>query len=579
MSFPFTFQKSQRSNRRILDLLKPENEPLVVWWYGGIRKNIIAPSMPTCVVFLKKSRGGAWVPKNIPVFYLGLLRIGSVWENGMQVADADLTIETCDVNFSTSAWQFVSPYECHQWGKPSPVLQEDYPLRYGDKDHNWLIHFPLPNEKNLLIPCMEFFTRMVGHHANVRRILMMDPWPDSIERLSMPFDAGVDTTGVWPVKLRTSIHNDDATLIAHLLHDHHAQTMIKGINAQLLTAPAGHNFVFPKIGPWFEGPARIRLAGLWINNGMTFLGLRILGASEPADYPPILIDRENSNKVEATAKDGADQAWPNTGKIENFPEVVDIASVEPDQGSPIGEIDEEPFEILGKRREVRHHYHERAKTAHGGGIKKPVDVDALSGGEPHGQGKHIGQASIESEPIPPSTPSGGVLRKMWAAMQDFLANQRIDALGSYDGTVFVPAPDMQLAPIPPYAKTDKTSGKFRNWPYLDIGKKTARRVLIARIKVAGRIVYVLEIERRSRKGGQTEESFKGLAFALADGVNVKPFMDALLLEVRRRRGLLDGITISGMRNSQAFRHVETSGDNGVPYRKLTGNILKKTEED
>lgn len=147
--------------------LKNETERLVVWWYGPIFKNIRADSVPKIYIFLRpidhENNLGEVVIREAALTHLGLLRIGSVWEKGVSNSRIAFEEKLFPVSFSPSGWRIVSLDDLHKAGRSLYTTFYDASYLPLDRKHkSYLIEFDLPDGKHLLIPCIEFFSRVYG---------------------------------------------------------------------------------------------------------------------------------------------------------------------------------------------------------------------------------------------------------------------------------------------------------------------------------------------------------------------------------------------------------------------------------
>jgi hypothetical protein len=128
----------------------------------------------------------------------------------------------------------------------------------------------------------------------------------------------------------------------------------------------------------------------------------------------------------------------------------------------------------------------------------------------------------------------------------------------------------------------EVDGTTRKWPYMDITtQQEVRGILVARILVAGRPVYILEVQRRSRKRKdacgnmeEAEESFKGLAFALDDRCDFLVWLNKFLSDVRHVKGVVEKISGTCPGSPAVFKHRPAKDDN-VPCEAAVMNALRK----
>lgn len=561
---------------------------LVVWWYGPVTKNRQADSVPNVVVFFRRidddNNLGNFVRVETALTHLGLLRIGSVWNKGVSRSVINYEAKAFDLSFSEGSWKIVSPYEVtHEERRSSLILPDDYPLRFtSDKNH--LLDFRLPDDRNLLIPCTEFFVRCYGRSVEIKRVLATYPWHEAEPRLFKPIEMAVQP-GTWPIKLARRIYNDDAVFIAHVMYDPYVKRQAMLVYSQIESAFAAQKpYAFLKIAPWFRGPAKIMVAGIPINGGRTFLGLQVLGGSQPRGND-ILRDREWTNKTdgEAATDTGVDDAVCIPIRLmHRLPNIINLTSDdEPDHGSSSLEIEEDDYVILGEPRvviDVR-----RAKE--GGATSRYLSGDgstSYSTGEPYGSEKDVGHASIHARAV---MESHGILRDMWNAVRHLQAShpdviQVAEWFTFEDG--FQSGPDLKLVALEAFGEEEEGIGNdIRNWVFHDPLSRTPRGALIIRITMSGKQVYLLEIQRRPMKKKDelgmekdAEEAFKGLVFSLSDVDGLHSWLRSLLAQVRKVKGVVQRLTGGCPGVAHAFKHALAS-DEQVPCEAAVKNALRK----
>ena len=574
------------SKIRICDQLKHEKDELIVWWYGGIVKNYRAESVPKVVVFFRKldknGNLGTFERRYIALTFLGLLRIGSIWKDGECRSEAVMpTEQKLALEFTQGTWKFVSPLQAAKSGSENPINPVDYHLYYPS-DKNWLIDFPLANGKNLLIPCTEFFVRCYGCSEEVPRVLATYGWEKVNKRFYVPFDQPV-MPNTWPVKLKNRMYNGDVVFLAHMKYDRYTALAAKSINSQVENSFLNKEpYAFVQAGPWFEGKAQVLVSGLWINQGKTFLALRILGGSDPQEAP-IQRDRENSNKIDGSAGSALGNATDGRPSrvIKKPPEIIDLTDdQEPDHGAASVEVEEPDYIVLGERRviiDVR-----RNKSTNRLNIPRNVgDLKEFSSGEPHSGGKGVGFASIHAIPI---MESEGMLRDMWKALHHVKAKQP-NLISSVDWFTFEAgfssSKEPNLIGLQPFDENEEIATDIRNWLYLNVSEEAPRGILIARIIALDKTIYIAEMQRRPRtkrdSAGNvvdTEESFKGFAFMLDEQSQFEFWLGKLLSDIRHVKGIVQKLVARCPGKAASFKH-STVKDDGVPCETAVLNALKK----
>lgn len=569
---------------RILPLLVHEKGELLVWWYSGIIKNYRAESEPKVAVYFRELNDNVpGVFRNIlvPLTSLGQLRIGTIWENGVCSAEAVMETVQFQVDFNNGSWKLISPFDAKSNGYSKPFTQDDHPLEYVS-DRNWLLEFPFSDGRGLLIPCLEFFSRCYGRSEEVKRVLATYTWAKAESRLYIPVNKS-EHPGKWPIKLTSRVYNGDTTLLAHVYYEQYAEEAARNIHSQIeISFLNNEPMAFIKVIPWFEGSAKIKVKGFWTENGKSFLGLQVIGCSDPEGVP-ILRDRENTNKtgpIEAGAELG--QSWSNmpAGR-KKYPMIIDLtADDEPDHGATSVEIEDPEFEILGEPRIIIDVEREKAKSS-SGKYRKGKDAKAFSGGEAYGSGKDVGHASIHA---PIVMESKGALRDMWEALL-ILRKKTPELIQSVEWFTFKDGFSSEVEPkinaLEPFDKGVKVTTKVRKWLYSDVLNKVPRGILVAKIKVVGRIVYLIEIERRpltkrdkDGKVVETEEPFKGLVMTLNNHDQFITWLKEFMSDIRHASGIVQTLVGKCPGVADVFKHPKVAS-NENPGKAALNNALKK----
>ena len=594
--------KRLASSLRLKEYLTGNTKKWIVWWYCGIYKNPKAESQPNVLVAFREITDTGELSDNlifrrIPLTSLGQARVGTVWLNGICQQEAIYDTEIFDVNFSQGNWQITSFQLTTKAELNPPYPMSLHPLKY-DQDRNWLIEFELETGGRLVIPCLEFFSRCYGRSGELKRVLATYPWYGTQGGINNRLYAALDQpeeNGKWKVKLKKRLVNGDVIFLAHAKYDRYTENKAKQIYAQI---EAGHDPkdkfpVFIKVAPWFRGEAQIKVKGIWFDEGKSFLALQVSGCSDPGGA---LIERNRENRNNATKPANPEDqgnAWAGAPDrtIVRPPEIIDLTSTdEPDHNTGPVEIQDPDFEVLGNPRRVIDFKDEQASSS-GGKKGTGSDADAFGTGEPHGDGKGIGYASIHARPV---MESQGTLRDMWNALLEY--HQQIPSIITAvewftfdDGYQKTKEPkligikeftDEELAN--PWSQVMTTA--ILNWPYMDATTKTEiRGVLVARLTVRNSHVHILEIQRRPRKkkdaDGQikdSEESFKGFVFAMKKQSEAEDYLREFLSDVRYVKGIVQHLVSSCPGNAASFNH-SVSNDDAFPCESAVTNALEKVE--
>jgi hypothetical protein len=191
----------------------------VVWWYGAVLKNRRTQSLPNVVVWFRKLLPDGTLTsgfrREVGITDLGLLQIGTIWNEWSCNRRLALHEHEFSVDFSPGRWRLTSQREHHLSNGTPLISQSAYPLELTDHDRSQLLAFNIGANRELLVPTLEFFSRYYGRSGHVSRVLATYPWSEAEGRLYLPFEYPRQP-GQWPIKLASSTYNADALLLAHV---------------------------------------------------------------------------------------------------------------------------------------------------------------------------------------------------------------------------------------------------------------------------------------------------------------------------------------------------------------------------
>lgn len=527
-----------------------------MWWYGAVVKNRRTQSLPHVTVFFKKLLPDGTLTsgfrREVGITDLGLLQIGTIWNNWSCNRRLALQEHEFPVDFSPGRWQFTSQYEHYLDNRTPLIAQTVYPLDLAERDRSQLLVFDIGLNRQLLVPSLEFFSRYYGRSGHVSRVLATYPWSEAEGRLYVPFEHPIKP-GEWPIKLASNTYNADALLLAHVKYDLYAKRAAKSIYAGLEAQyeQLGGK-AFPKIYPWFVGPATLIVQGHWLDE-RRFLALRLEGGSDPQG-PNISIYRANPGN--------ADEAAPNVAPIggwkggrdlrpDTAPSILNLTSDdEPDHNGNIVEVVNPVFRVVGPRREIVRHSLASAATRPGPPTPRE-HADKHSPGERHGSARGTGVASIHTEL---ALESHGATRDVWDALQYLRATRpdQILAVGWYSADIgqvqFSNEPAM--AALWPFDadQEDQVETSVSRWIFMDPDQSRLRGVLVSYVQTPECAAFLFEIERRkvsrTAEDGQKyadEESFCGLVVAAPSLASPSDWIPQVLDGIRRQRGVMERV--------------------------------------
>lgn len=576
-----------------IEFNESKGKDLLTWWYVALIKGSHQHHQPRVLISFRvlgpnNELTPNFVHKLIALTHLSQFNIGTIWRDGICRQQIKLDVETFQLDFDVDGWRYNSEFENGARGNPPLISNEAYELPPSyNYDKTWLLQFKLSNDPvGLLVPCLEFFTRCYGRSKHVHRVLATYPWEVAKSKLLAPL-VELAVPGTWPVNLRKRTVNGDVVFLAHLEYDNYARRQAKKIWADLEAAQktSGTDRVFTQVGPWFRGPARLKVKGIWLNGRKSFLALHILGGSEPEGVP-IYRDRENTNKTGPLPG-----AVKNGGKWDGVPpriilptnEIVNATSSEvPDYGSSSTEVEDPDYELLGTPRFVKDIYRSTTNVNGPKTRSDPIKPDKFSGDEKSGTGKDVGYASFSSSTV---MESRGVLRDVWNMLK-FLEKHHPDIIRKVeyltsDGKFSDDLDPKFLPGFMPFTPEELESEKILEpyWPYEDRKKGNIRGALLARVETSVGYIYLFEIQRRFRiiqKGSEKEqpieETFKGLVFTLTKQANIVEWTLFLLNRLRYSSGVFKEFAFSGPATAFALNHRRANAEK-LPQEWFVKRVL------
>jgi hypothetical protein len=504
----------------------------MVCWYASFHRNLKVDTIPIVHVLMRRVMGehpfGDLKIAKVGVTSLGLMRIGSVWENGLSSRQVIMDAVQFKLDFNDSGWRFKSIDELAK-----TIKLPSSPFVLGHRTQEVFLEFDTGGDGKLLLPSTEFFARCYGHSQYVNRVLATYPESRWGNMLYTDDKRGPNPDGSWPIQLGRYTRVDDAVFLAHLKYDDATKRAAKRIYADLETAfprsePAGP--AYPRIGPWFKGSAELRVEGIRLGPKL-FFGLRVTGMSEPRG--PTVV-QETAERDEGQAEhDPLEQTGFVRRSTEPMPATGPLLLTDeklPQGGTQVVDIIDAPFEILGERRK-RVVAKSKGEARRRGKFGVPFPVAEVSPGVPgSGSAKGVGHASTHRGLV-----GEGACLDVWEALlqvqrwlPDLLRDPRwADADATWHPPVdgrpqFIPLPIRNAA----RAREPKMNAANRSsWIFFDPGvKDRLRGVMIVSVSAPGKEIYLFEMERRridrvsvSGEKVTTEEAFSGLAIQRRTG--------------------------------------------------------------
>jgi hypothetical protein len=524
---------------------------VIVWWYGPVRQNRKARTIPHVIVLFREldanDRPGDFKQVKIALSHLSYYRIGTIWRQGKCVSDTELArIDPKKVDFTeNTGWRYTSRYDARRQKLPQTFRDTDYPLFYQDGDKCWLLDFDLGGGKNMLVPCVEFLVRAYARSSEVCRALTALPWEDIFSAF---YDTATPDQHEWIIRPSRHMRDGDAVYLAHLMYDPYTAHQSRLVNSQVLSS-GPENSVLLKVAPWFKGPAQIEGRGVWVNGGNTFMCLDITGCSEPPGDEIVLqrLNFDTDQGIDGTGRTVMPRPV-RTALADEF--VAALDQLDPDYHSETTVVKTAPFKTLGSQRKIKKRPHTvKANTGRRG--PNPPNANTHSTGKGSGSGKQTGKLLLEADAV---LESRGVLRDVWRALHDIATtNQQVTDLHWYTPSErFKADGEPKLIALDPH---DHQTGKPISWAYLDTITKQPRGVMIVRMKIASDRYFLIELQRR-QKGDEETESFAGVLFPshLNNYEELQDFVEEFCSLIRFKNGVVRNLKHLFPDKAKFFNH-------------------------
>lgn len=478
--------------------------------------------------------------------FLGQLRIGSIWHNGVSTDELELDEFRYTGSYTRSNWEDIV------WAQEYPELipSDVYRLPYESNDQSRLLRLHT-NGKTLLVPCMEFFTRCYARSSEVNRILLTYRPAELDARLMLqePIDSIPGTRQIWIPPFTTDA---DAHLLARLRYDTEMSKKLRGFPAELeqkLIASKNH-VAFLAFGPWYYGPAKLKVQGIDLGNG-NFLGLRIVGHTLPEDIPvhALRVQKEPDMNGEL-----ADYPMPRR-QVHEVPEGQTIGvtqELKAEWDTDIYAIQDPGIEILNTPAQVTTETVRRDRN--GRTIRtQSTPSNCSAPGEVGGTGKGVGSLQAHSVALPSA---GGSVLKLWAGLV-YLQKANPNLIRSVSWCT--PDYTFQSPPAAPEAsfklprlKHTRMGHEIHDtniWLHRP-GLASTRSVFVFRIQTPHFTGYLFEVQRAIRevknKAGEKEkkeENYCGLVAIPQNGCDLRKWLHTVFEVISWKRGIMKKVSL------------------------------------
>lgn len=223
-----------------------------------------------------------------------MLRVGDIWRNGELEARPDYQLESfSDLEISSTTSTLIKAgLNLDDQGFLLPLAEHPWHMQCTQ---SYCVAVELPENRRLIIPCMELIRFYFGSSSNLISKLFLPP----LERDSLYTNATFDRrTARLKLELAEKVSGASAADIGRLHIDPIAWRAAAQIGASALKASVAGQSIYPQAFFPFEGKTTLIAAGKWLSfagqEKATFLVYNLRSCSHPFPFKSIRYEVKNS---------------------------------------------------------------------------------------------------------------------------------------------------------------------------------------------------------------------------------------------------------------------------------------------
>jgi hypothetical protein len=579
--------------------------PLMVWWYGGLRRNVGSTGAQQVTVVLRHVGAEpmdteSYAQSMVSFRHLRELRIGSVWQSGRHVGDAMFDqLDRQAVEFAPGGWRHVSERSAQQQ-HVHPPLENVYPLPEASPSDDgkprssraWMLDFQAGSGVRILVPCIELLVRTYGASESVARLLTSRSPEEAKQFFFRDLTREVTSDGRWIIRPHRRMQLGDQAFLAYLQYDPYTIDAVQNLFGQIdeieKSPRAGEAFIFPRVKPWLATAAIVSARGYWIRHEQIFLALRI-NVDEIRDGVKIQADWEiEKSTSHIIGSSGADVSiGPAQRDLEN------TAALAVHHVSQM-HIHRPPAEIIGGDWAARSAFDSwDVEVTRDFRVRSILDSDAAHDTVNPCDENGGGSATTDEFVSHPVLRTQGMLLDMWNGLRSLAEKsphffRSVEWLHPERGFVDDDVPELIALPLDIRPEDEVSTAD--HWVYMDRDTKRPRGLLVMRLVMAAAdgqtqvTAYILEIERRvhvSRKADAAlkarEETFCGLVVVLDTATDFNGWLHDLRYRIRDVGGRVNSLHATHPDRVEWFTHSRARKEEQPVCRAALLNALSKID--
>lgn len=242
-----------------------------------------------------------------------MLRVGDIWRNGELEARPDYQLESFpDLEISNATATLIKAgLNLDNQGFLLPLAEHPWHMQCTQ---SYCVAVELPENRRLIIPCMELIRFYFGSSSNLISKLFLPP----LERESLYTNATFDRrTARLRVELAERVSGASAADIGRLHMDPIAWRAAAHIGASALKASVASQPIYPQAFFPFEGKTNLITSGKWLSfadqEKATFLVYNLRSCSYPFPFRSLSYEVKN-NRAHPMMPGGATNDTPSSRK-------------------------------------------------------------------------------------------------------------------------------------------------------------------------------------------------------------------------------------------------------------------------